>query len=324
MIDRNILEALVPRTLGGVSEKNFARIIGPQRDKRDPDDFEQRVLFWCKMIQQQLPRIFKEDPAFWNLTSSQIGIGFLTIPDHIDPKEIPRANEGYSFGVFVYGSSPRAPTQPIRPYGIEALGEYFPLFFGNAIFDPHASIKGGKCSAVLTDGQADYFLTVNHSVATVPSGNFVPVQCSVCGFSEKTRLAQRGIIYLDIALLERGSKRCNCSYNLTTTIVRGTQSMTVSLHDGSLGNSTPATIMQGVGPAKSIINGANPQTFTLDVYGRRGDSGCAISANQSLVGSYSGKLSVISAPGSYTAHGFAHCADEALKYFNCNLLEGIF
>lgn len=318
MIDEEILRELVPATEPNVEDdsESLMKVEG---------EFHRRTERWCKAIQDALPNYFrtpKENPQRTGAIPENvalIGIGFFPVPEYFSHR---RRRAGLSFGVVMYDSNRR--TEPFEMKGLVARRQNFPVVSLPVDFEFDGSLGNGRCSAVLSDNMGEFLLTADHCVSSVPRGNHVVVNCLVCGQAETATLEKRGHIYLDLALLRRSPINCGCSYTPTRSVALGARSMTVKLHNRSLGSFQNATIMQGIGSPSSVINGASPQTFTIDVTGSSGDSGCAISSNNALVGSYTGRLSVGTSATNAVSQGYAHCADEALRLFNCSLKEGIF
>lgn len=318
MIDEQILKMLVPETMPDLA--------GPVDDLETiEDEFHLRAEMWCRAIQNALPEYFMrllDSPgslAEARLGIPVIGIGFFPVPEEFSDER--QANE-LSFGVVLYSIS--IDRAHARLDNLSINGESFPVVGLPVDFEEHGRLTGGRCSAVLRNGNTEFFLTANHCVSGVPRGNPVNVHCAICGHCETTTLEKRGHIYLDLALLRRSVSKCSCSYTSTSSVSMAARSMTVALYNSAPGNSQSATVLQGIGPWSAIINGTRPQVFTIDIWGSKGDSGCAIGARNALVGSYTRKLEIGTGPSTAVMQGFAHCADEALRLFNCNLQEGIF
>jgi hypothetical protein len=317
MIDESTLQALVPEADPFGSTRTF--------EAGTPSDgFSQHTEDWCRAIQVALSEYIYLDIELLRdarTANSMVGVGFFPTPENFMGK---RQYRGLSFGVVLFSSHLSHWDIDFTLPNLSVGGEEFPVVCLPVDFEEHGRLLNGRCSAIFQEKKSEYFLTANHCVSNVPLGNVVSVNCSQCGNSEKTLLAKRGHIYLDLALLKRGSGRCKCRYTSPTSASIARRSQTVQLHDGAFGSSQTATVMQGIGTTSSIINGARPQTFTIDKYGVKGDSGCAISSNKSVVGSYSGILSIGTSNSTAVIQGYAHCIDEAMRLFGCSLSEGIF
>ena len=333
MISRSVLEELIPSF---EPPSHDLRSWYPELDISGEDPFHIHVELWCMEIQFALGNYFEKISSYSEFselayqmardTQRLIGIGFF---DKSEIPDEPRTIQDLAFGLVLYAGFPGRP--PTEFPSLETGGETFPVFESALDFEDHGRLSNGRCSAVLADTNDAYFLTARHCVQGLSLGSTVDVDCPYCGARERTTLAKRGHVYLDVALLKRPTSNCGCSYYQTRQSAPGLRSLSVGLHDSTPSTSRKATIMQGIGTPSATINGARPQTFTTDLYSSAGASGCAISTGPAagsttdrMVGSYSGKMSIGTSGNTAVTRGFAHCADEALRLFQCNLVEGVF
>jgi hypothetical protein len=320
MIDRSLLEPLLPEDFPDVPG-GIAASWGISWPPEDP--FVARAEAWAIAIQAMLREYFNKHGPVPTDAMYLIGIGFIYVPDGMET-ELARAGLGFGVVVYSFGS----PTEPVARSAIEVQGSRFPVIECPADLVQQGNLTGGRCSAVLGDANGDRFLlTARHCVETVPLGGLVEVTCPACGATEKATVHKRGHLYLDIALLKRPANRCGCTFSPVDGVQYGFRGLQVRLHDGRPNHWRAATIKEGIGLPSAIINGARPQTFTIDLHSSHGKSGTAISnlnANAALVGSYSGALDVGTSPQTAVRQGFAHCADEAVRLFGSQLLEGYF
>ena len=333
MISRETLESIIPI-------EGLPNIEIPQRELQAiaDDPLLQTIAIWCEAIREAFSDLFMPNVTTHGSDRNTllsylrrhpvVGIGIIDLPLDGYNFTFPNKN-GFALGVALYGPTP-------APFGgssilHERTGVRFPVFRYGAEFHRHAHPRLGRSAALVTDGVADYLLTARHVVEHNRIGSKIDITCPGCRGGCTAEVAKKGHLYLDIALLRIINLGCIISNRPISArrVVAAAKGASIRHHFGSAQSSVRATVMQGIGPPTAFVNAASPHTFLSDAMGLPGDSGSAVSDDKPpeechLVGLYNGLNDVEITPGTVVRRAFGHDADEAMRFFNCRLVEGLF
>lgn len=340
MIPIETLRALTPEAPDDLAEHADPRELAAARS----DPLLRDLSLWTGYFRKVLRRAIAESFLGGLMERTlMIGTGIIDWPDTTGSGDfkavggfrlgiaayVPRSAEMAPAGEFIVLSAPRFLPEEDRDR--PGWPKDLPFAILPADFTPSAHPPVGRTAAVARDAVGRrMLLTAGHVVGRKALATRMTLRCTSCQGGCHALVEAKGSGYIDAAILRVVQANCLSLAQPAASLAVPLTGQTVKHHFGSQPAAVKATVMQGLAPPVAAINPVAPRTFLTDGQGQAGDSGSAVTDNPpnhtppAVAGIHSGRTEILLAPGQIVKRSYAQDADEALRLFNCTLLEGIY